>query len=92
MQKQMEKMPQLIDQYRARLSKSAELECKQEEKKRVIIEEARDFFGYRLDVNDPRIEQMREQKEEQEKQMKRKKKKEEKLTRITGFIDKNVGQ
>jgi len=85
-EKAMAKMPKLIDEYRARLSKADEIEQKQEEKRRALREEARDFFGYELHKNDPRFEQMQLSKEEEEKKQQKKKKKEDKLAKLSKLL------
>jgi len=82
----MAKMPEIIKQYRTRLAKADELELVQENKKQVLMSEAREFFGYDLDRSDPRFEQMALAKEEEEKKLKKKKRKEEKLVKITNIM------
>ena len=79
-------MPKLIDDYRARIAKADEVDRKQEEKRKALREEARDFFGYDLDPRDPRFEQMQLSKEEEEKKQQKKKKKEEKLAKLTKLM------
>ena len=74
-------MPQLIDEYRKKLSKADEQEQQREAKRQALLEEARDYFGFDIDTRDPRFERMQEMKEEQEKKMKKLKKKEAKTTR-----------
>ena len=51
-------MPQFIETYKQRLHKLELEERKVEEKRRALLEEARDFFGYRIDPRDPRFVQM----------------------------------
>jgi len=85
-EKAMAKMPKLIDDYRARIAKADEVDRKQEEKRKALREEARDFFGYDLDHRDPRFEQMQLSKEEEEKKQQKKKKKEEKLAKLTKLM------
>jgi len=84
--KQMAKMPGIIDQYRSRLVKADEAERRQQDKKRELQEQARDFFGYNLDPRDPRFEQMELEKEEEEKKLKKKKKREEKQAKLVSLL------
>lgn len=74
----MAKMPQIIDEYRGKLAKADQLEEEREAKRRVLLEEARDYFGYDIDPHDPRVERMQEMKEEEERKLKKQKKKEAK--------------
>jgi len=85
-EKQMAKMPSIINQYRARLAKADEAERKQQEKKQQLMEQAREFFGYALDPKDPRFEQMQLEKEEEEKKLKKKKKREEKQAKLMSLL------
>jgi len=85
-ERQMAKMPSIVDQYRTRLSKTDEAERKQREKKQELLEQARDFFGYYLDPKDPRFEQMALEKEEEEKRLKKKKKREEKQAKLMSLL------
>jgi hypothetical protein len=77
----MAKMPQLIQEYRSKLAKADEQELQREAKRRALLEEARDYFGFNIDPRDPRFERMQEMKEEEEKKLKKLKKKEAKTTR-----------
>lgn len=85
-QSQMGKMPQLIQQYRARLAKADEKEHELDLKRQALLDEAREYFGYSIDPRDPRFEQMKEKKEEEEKTLKKKKKKEEKMARFMATL------
>jgi len=80
--KQMSKMPQFIKEYHAKLEKAADKERQQEAKRRELLEEARDYFGYSIDPRDPRFEEMQLRKEEEELKLKKKKKKEAKALRL----------
>jgi len=80
-EKQMAKMPQFVKEYHDKLDKVAEKERLQEAKKRELLEEARDYFGYSIDPRDPRFEEMKLQKEEEAKKLAKKKKKELKEAR-----------
>ena len=86
-QKQMARMPQFIKEYHARLEKVAEQERLQEAKKRELLAEARDYFGYNIHPQDPRFEEMKLQKEEEEKQLAKKKKKEARALRVALALD-----
>jgi len=85
-EKQMSRMPQFIKEYHARLEKVAEKERQQEAKKRELLEEARDYFGYSIDTRDPRFEEMKLRKEEEEKKLAKKKKKEARALRAQGLF------
>jgi len=81
-EKQMARMPQFIKEYHAKIEKAAEQEREREAKKRELLEEARDYFGYSIDPRDPRFEEMKLQKEEEEKKQRKKAKKEAKAMRL----------
>jgi len=76
-------MPQFIKEYNTRLEKAAEKERLQETKRRELLEEARDYFGYSIDPRDARFEEMKLRKEEEEKKLAKKKKKERQALRLT---------
>jgi len=78
----MAKMQQYIKEYHARKEKVAQQEQLQEAKKRELLQEARDYFGYSIDPRDPRFEEMQLRKEEEEKKLKKKKRKETIALRI----------
>jgi len=75
-EKQMSRMPQFIKEYNVRLEKAADKEREQETKRRELLEEARDYFGYSIDPRDPRFEEMQLRKEEEEKKLRKKRRKE----------------
>lgn len=75
-------MPQFIEEYKQRLKKKENQEMMAQSKKKMMVEEARDFFGYHIDQSDPRFEQLKLTREEEEKKMQKKKKKEERATRM----------
>jgi len=79
-------MPQFIKEYHAKLEKAAEQERQDEAKKRALLEEARDYFGYSIDPRDVRFEQMKLQKEEEEKKQRKKDKKEAKALRLAQAV------
>jgi Growth arrest and DNA-damage-inducible proteins-interacting protein 1 len=88
----MAKMPQLIDEYRVKLKKADEQEHQREAKRRALLDEARDYFGFNIDPRDPRFERMQEMKEEEEKKMKKQKKKDAKTTRWLDLMKKDQQQ
>ncbi len=75
--KQMEKMPQLIEEFRKRLHKVEEKEAERKAKVQELVEEARDFYGYDVDPRDPRFQEMVEKKEEEARMAKKKQQKEQ---------------
>lgn len=77
--KNMQQMPKWIAEYR---KKQANIESEAKEraaKKDLLLQEARDKYGYKVQAHDPKFQQMIEEKEELEKAEKKKRKKEEKL-------------
>jgi len=77
MAKNMAKMPEYINLYKQRLQKQKDAELKVENKRKALLEEAREFFGYHIDPRDPRFLQMQEMKAEEEIKMKKLRKREE---------------
>ena len=71
-------MPQYIEEFRQKLYDKQNALDQQENKKREMMEEAREYFGYDVDPNDPRFIRMQEAKREAEKNLMKKKKKESK--------------
>ncbi|XP_064625623.1 large ribosomal subunit protein mL64-like [Lineus longissimus] len=84
--KAMEKMPELIAQYEAKLRKKEADVRKSEERKKRLLEEAKEFFGYDIDYRDPKFKQLQELKEAEAKKLAKQKKKEEKLRRMTASL------
>ena len=78
----MKKMPELIEKFRSRLHVLEKEEEESEKRKQVLLDEAREYFGYKMDNNDPRFKEMQEAKAEEELKMRKKKKKEAKQARI----------
>ncbi|CAG5116528.1 unnamed protein product [Candidula unifasciata] len=77
--KNMQQMPKLIAEYK---KKQANIEAAAKEraaKKEILLQEARDVFGYKVQAHDPKFLQMTEEKELLEKAEKKKQKKEAKL-------------
>ncbi|KAK6180256.1 hypothetical protein SNE40_012443 [Patella caerulea] len=75
----MAKMPKWIEEYKARESKKLETQKKQQDKKQILLEQAREYFGYAIDPRDQKFIRMLEEKEEEEKKLLKKKKKEKRL-------------
>ena len=75
--KQMAKMPKLIEAYKKNLRLKEDQERQRAEKAKALLAEARDYFGYTIDKNDPRFKQMVEEKQEREKAEKKKRMKAE---------------
>jgi hypothetical protein len=82
----MEKMPELIAQYEEKLHKKEEDMQKAEERKKRLLEEAKEFFGYDMDYRDPKFKQLQELKEAEAKKLAKQKKKDEKLRRLTATL------
>ena len=72
-------MPEYIETFRKKLHNHQDSLVEQEDRKRELMEEAREYFGYHVDPGDPRFVRMQEQKRE-EKQKQRKKLKKEMKT------------
>ena len=85
---QMAKMPQYVAQYKKKLLKQQDELKKLEIKKKALLEEARDYYGYRIDERDPRFSQLQEKKEEEELLEKKRKKKEEKKAKAAEALKK----
>lgn len=71
MASQMKKMPGFIKEFQGKLLKDSEKELDMQKKKQVLLDEAREFFGYNISPLDPRFEQMKLQKEEEERKGKK---------------------
>ncbi|THD20808.1 Growth arrest and DNA damage-inducible proteins-interacting protein 1 [Fasciola hepatica] len=69
------KMPELLTKYEAQQQKQAEQTEIRELKKKAILEEARDRFGYYVGPQDPKFKKLREEVEEREKLMRKEKRK-----------------
>nr|KAG5696352.1 hypothetical protein BaRGS_028347 [Batillaria attramentaria]KAG5702205.1 hypothetical protein BaRGS_033917 [Batillaria attramentaria] len=78
----MAKMDQWIAEYRQKLAKKGDEAKAKEEKKRKLLEEAREFFGYYVDLRDAKFQEMMEEKERKEKELAKKRKKEKRLERL----------
>ena len=75
----MKKMPEFIKDHKTKLLKKAQKESEMQKKKQVLLDEAREYFGYNISPFDPRFEQMKLQKEEEEKKGKKLLKKKQKI-------------
>jgi len=82
----MAKMDQWIEEYKVRLAKKDAEVQKKEERKRKILEEAREYFGYYVDPRDAKFQEMLEEKEAQEKLLAKKQKKEKKLEKMAARL------
>ncbi|KAA0185662.1 Growth arrest and DNA damage-inducible proteins-interacting protein 1 [Fasciolopsis buskii] len=69
------KMPELLTKFEAQKQKQAELAEAKELKKKEILEEARDRFGYYVSPQDPKFKKLREEIEARQKQMRKEKRK-----------------
>ena len=83
---QMERMPQLIEDFRKRLYKRKTVEAGLHKKRDQKAAQARNYFGFDMDVNDPRYLHMEEIQEEEAKQAKKKRRREEKAVRLTKML------
>ena len=82
----MAQMPKWIAEYKQRQADKA-MEAKERAlKKEALLEEARDYFGYKIQANDPKFQQMVEEKEELERVEIKKRKKEEKAKKLAARI------
>ena len=75
---QMKKMPDIIEAFRNKIHLKEERLLEQQAKHQALLDEARDFFGYNVEKNDPRFVQMQELKAEEEQKLRKKRRKEEK--------------
>ncbi|KAH9493151.1 hypothetical protein Btru_022484 [Bulinus truncatus] len=87
-EKNMAQMSKLIAEYRNKHEKAATAAKERDAKKEALLEEAREHFGYKIQANDPKFQQMLADKEEKEKKEAKKKKKEEKLKKMTAYLTK----
>ena len=82
----MAQMPKWIVEYRQRQALVQTEARERALKKEELLEEARDYFGYKVQANDPKFQQMVEEKEEKEKAEAKKRKKEEKAKKLAARI------
>ncbi|CDI97931.1 growth arrest and DNA damage inducible [Echinococcus multilocularis] len=61
----LERMPEILEKYRANQEKKAQAAQVQEEKRRQLLDEARDRFGYYVDHRDPKFLKLVEEKHEE---------------------------
>ncbi|CAL1536593.1 unnamed protein product [Lymnaea stagnalis] len=78
-EKNMAQMSKWIEGYKKKQEVSANEAKARAAKKEALLEEARDYFGYKIMANDPKFEQMMLEKEEKEKKEAKKMRKEAKL-------------
>ena len=81
-EKQMSKMPKYIEEYRMRLHKAQQEEERQQRIDKERLEEARDFYGYYVDIKSDRFKNFMANKQEAEKKMKKQLKKEQKAAQM----------
>ena len=67
----MAEMPSLIAEFESKMKSRREADREATSKKREMLDEARDFFGYAIEENDDRIVKFLEQKEAAEKEKER---------------------
>ncbi|XP_005107702.1 growth arrest and DNA damage-inducible proteins-interacting protein 1 [Aplysia californica] len=85
-EKNMSQMPRLISEYRKRLQQAEKEVRDRQSTKEALLEEAREYFGYKIQANDPKFEQMMEERAEKEKKEAKKRKKEEKLKKAAAKL------
>ena len=72
----MSNMPKYIAEFKAKRAKGREEMAQANMKQRALLEEARDYYGYEIERNDPRFKLMIEKKAEEAKLAKKMKKRE----------------
>ncbi|KAK7099789.1 large ribosomal subunit protein mL64-like [Littorina saxatilis] len=82
----MSKMDQWIEEYKKRLTQKEAEAQKKEDKKRKILEEAREYFGYYVDPRDAKFQEMLEEKERQDKLVAKKQKKEKRMEKLAARL------
>ncbi|CAD5123536.1 DgyrCDS11875 [Dimorphilus gyrociliatus] len=92
--KNLKNMPKYIAQFEKKLEKVEEEEDLRRDKQKQLVEEAYDYFGYKVDSRDPRFIKMIEEKEEEEKRISKIKKKEQRqeklLASMKAMMEKNT--
>ncbi|GFN95045.1 growth arrest and DNA damage-inducible proteins-interacting protein 1 [Plakobranchus ocellatus] len=78
----MAQMPKWIAEYWQKQTQAHKEAAVRAAKKEALLEEARDYFGYKVQANDPKFQQMVEEKEEKEKAEAKKRKKEDKAKKL----------
>ncbi|GFR89644.1 hypothetical protein ElyMa_006129800 [Elysia marginata] len=78
----MSQMPKWIAEYKQKQVLIQRDAKERSLKKEALLEEARDYFGYKIQANDPKFQQMVEEKEEKERIEAKKRKKEEKAKKL----------
>ncbi|RNA39226.1 growth arrest and DNA damage-inducible s-interacting 1 [Brachionus plicatilis] len=77
----LKKMPATIDSFYQRIVKRDKLDKEKEAKKQDVLDQAREFYGYEVDLRDPRIQEMIKKFQEERKVIEKAKKKEEEKKR-----------
>lgn len=77
----LKKMPANIDAYYQRILKREKSEKEKEAKKQEVLDQAREFYGYEVDMRDPRIQEMVKKFQEERKASEKAKKKEDEKKR-----------
>lgn len=78
----LKKMPANIDNYYQRILKREKLEKEKEAKRQEVLDQAREFYGYEVDMRDPRMQEMVKKFQEERKASEKAKKKEEDKKRV----------
>ncbi|XP_059178393.1 large ribosomal subunit protein mL64-like [Physella acuta] len=89
-EKKMSEMPKLIAEYKNKQVTAEKEKKAKAAKKQLLLDEARDYFGYKIKANDPKFAQMLAEKEEKEKKEAKKLKKEEKKKKLASLQIKEV--
>ena len=71
-------MPALLEAYKKQLQQRGQEKLAIQAKQKQLLEEARDYFGYKLAKNDPRLKELKQKKLEEERMARRQKSREEK--------------
>ena len=86
----MANMPRLLKQFHEKQAKKDDLRKQQELRKKKLLEDAREYFGYDIDPRDPKFQAMEEKREEEARLLAKQKKKEEraakKMARVTSWL------
>ncbi|KAI8787282.1 growth arrest and DNA damage-inducible proteins-interacting protein 1 [Biomphalaria glabrata] len=91
-EKNMAQMNKWITEYKKKHETVALQAKEREAKKEALLEEAREYFGYKIQYNDPKFQEMLAQKEETEKKEAKKKKKEAKLKKLADYLSSPDGK
>lgn len=86
----MSQMPKWIAEYKKKQLDNQREAKERQTKKEALLEEARDYFGYKIQANDPKFQQMVAEKEEKERAATKKRKKEEKAKKLVALMAKDM--